>query len=391
MEATWTLLSVPGAPAPHPGPRSSHGVSALPDGTVLVLGGEREARDPAGMDLWQLKPTEGGWRGAAGGALACAWEKLTPAAGSPVPPPRNAHAQAAAGGRLWVVGGRSGVGVDEGMLGDVWAWDQAARAWSGPLTTTGEAAPPRSYAAACGTKEAIFVFGGCGASGRLADLYKLDVATMVWERLPDPPGVDGRGGATLEASTCEGKLLLYSGFIGKETRDVLTLDLATKEWTRSHGPECDSSCPCACAAERSVAQSCTLSPPGVHSGAVAVFGGEVAPSAKGHSGAGSFAGDVLLFGCADGQRLECSAVVGAGEKGCPEPRGWGAMTAVSPTMGVLFGGLAGDDVNPRRLDDAWLLQLAPHAHSAGVCAHVHSPACVLEKTESDKSLPESEG
>lgn len=59
MEATWTLLSVPGAPAPHPGPRSSHGVSALPDGTVLVLGGEREARDPAGMDLWQLKPTEG--------------------------------------------------------------------------------------------------------------------------------------------------------------------------------------------------------------------------------------------------------------------------------------------------------------------------------------------
>ena len=100
---------------------------------------------------------------------------------------------------------------------------------------------------------------------------------------------------------------------------------------------------------------------------------------------------VLLFGCADGQRLECSAVVGAGEKGCPEPRGWGAMTAVSPTMGVLFGGLAGDDVNPRRLDDAWLLQLAPHAHSAGVCAHVHSPACVLEKTESDKSLPESAG
>ena len=42
-----------------PRPRSSHGVSALPDGTVLVLGGEREARDPAGMDLWQLKPTEG--------------------------------------------------------------------------------------------------------------------------------------------------------------------------------------------------------------------------------------------------------------------------------------------------------------------------------------------
>ena len=48
----------------------------------------------------------------------------------------------------------------------------------------------------------------------------------------------------------------------------------------------------------------------------------------------------------------------------PEPRGWGAMAMVAPDVGVVFGGLAGDDSNPRRLGDAWALTLGSEADSS---------------------------
>ena len=46
------------------------------------------------------------------------------------------------------------------------------------------------------------------------------------------------------------------------------------------------------------------------------------------------------------------------------PRGWAAAAALSPTEGVLFGGLSGNDDAPVRLDDAWLLSVEePMAYS----------------------------
>ena len=40
----------------------------------------------------------------------------------------------------------------------------------------------------------------------------------------------------------------------------------------------------------------------------------------------------------------------------PIPRGW-TSAAVAGGELVVFGGLAGDDENPLRLDDTWILQV----------------------------------
>ena len=48
----------------------------------------------------------------------------------------------------------------------------------------------------------LFVFGGCGAGGRLSDLYSYDTAEAKWTKLPPPSyaeeaAIEGRGGAFL--------------------------------------------------------------------------------------------------------------------------------------------------------------------------------------------------
>lgn len=83
---------------------------------------------------------------------------------------------------------------------------------------------------------------------------------------------------------------------------------------------------------------------------------QVEPSSQGHEGAGGFANDTIAIDGASGVPVEIT--VNGGPEASPEARGWAAATALSPTEGVLFGGLAGSDSEPRRLDDAWLLRVA---------------------------------
>ena len=87
---------------------------------------------------------------------------------------------------------------------------------------------------------------------------------------------------------------------------------------------------------------------------VLLFGGEVSPSDRGHEGAGGFASDLLAIDPRDGtpQALEVAEPTTA-----PPARGWAAAAALSDTSGVLFGGLAGSDAAPERLEDAWVLHV----------------------------------
>lgn len=80
---------------------------------------------------------------------------------------------------------------------------------------------------------------------------------------------------------------------------------------------------------------------------IVVFGGEVDPSAVGHSGAGDFASDLVAL---DTETLQWVAIETAHQ---PMSRGWTRITATSDSTFVLFGGLAGNDENPTRLDDTW--------------------------------------
>ena len=152
-----------------------------------------------------------------------------------MPPARNAHAQALIGTDLWVFGGRTSVEMGEGALDDIWRFDTVAEVWHGPVASGGAPAP-RSYHAGCAAGGRFYIFGGCGEAGRLNDFHCFDPEKAAWRELPTPPGVDGRGGPTLEAFWGGRTLLLFAGFAGRETRDVLTFDIESEKWTpAAHG------------------------------------------------------------------------------------------------------------------------------------------------------------
>lgn len=335
--AAWEQVQ---AAAGGPGPRSSHSTSA--DGArAWVVGGEVKAREPAGMGVWRLDL--GG-----GGAAAPAWRLCGPGEGEGAPPPaRNAHAQGLLGTDLWVFGGRTD--WEEGsVMNDLWRFDTLAEAWHGPVPAASGAPPAaRSYHAACATSTRFYVFGGCVAEGRVADFHCFDPETRAWRELPAPPGVEGRGGPVLEAFAGGHTLLLFAGYANRETRDVLTFDVQSEEWTRRPdlGPDF---------ASRSV---CASFP--TPDGRVVVYGGEVVPSERGHSGAGGFSGEVLEFDAEGNARLLTEDLAGAPR---PTPRGWTTMAPLAPAPGAsargfLYGGLAGDDDSPERLADAWILSV----------------------------------
>ena len=83
--------------------------------------------------------------------------------------------------QVLVFGGRTDVNVGEGNLNDLWSFDVDTHEWT--HIEAGGAPAARSFhrAAAAGSK--LYIFGGCGADGRLADLHEFDTATDVWSEL----------------------------------------------------------------------------------------------------------------------------------------------------------------------------------------------------------------
>lgn len=86
--------------------------------------------------------------------------------------------------------------LEEG--GRVWSFEAGAQAWTA-LDPADETAPfpeARSYHAAEATDGKFYIHAGCPASGRLGDLWAFDVAARRWEKLKDAPG-DPRGGTSI--------------------------------------------------------------------------------------------------------------------------------------------------------------------------------------------------
>ncbi len=315
--------------------RSSHGVSSARS-SLYVLGGEAIARTPfPDMTLHVLPLTE----------PAAEWRTVAaPPGGSP--PPRIAHAQAVVGDELLMFGGRAGVAMDELAMSDLWSLQLDTETWAPVAPASGSPPSPRSFHAATAAGEKMYVFGGVGDAGRLADLHEFDATSRAWRRLPDPPSdVVGRGGATLEATTDGKSLWLVGGFAGHETRDVLRYDVRAETWARA---------PSEWLRPRSVAASFSVG------GVIFVFGGEVSPSDRGHEGAGGFADDLIAFDAATGAPLHVEVVSDApagSHPRLPSARGWGGAAATSDSSAALFGGLAGDDEAPTRLGDTWTVSV----------------------------------
>mmetsp|Transcript_4030 Transcript_4030/g.7750 ORF Transcript_4030/g.7750 Transcript_4030/m.7750 type:complete len:348 (+) Transcript_4030:58-1101(+) len=315
------------------GARSSHGCSVF-EGSAYVFGGEIIARTPVDSTLWSRNLSE-----------ASEWAPVE--AKGDAPPHRVAHAQAVVGGFLYIFGGRQGISMEEAPLNDLWKFSFKDRAWTGPINPK-QGTPPaaRSFHKMLPLGDKLYVYGGCSAKGRLADLHCYDCTTDSWSFLSDPPeSMPGRGGAGFVASSDSKSLFVVGGFIGQESNAVYRFELEAKKWEVVLAEGNDKIRPF------SVSCGVTLSD------VLLFFGGEVDPSTKGHEGAGSFSSDVVILNGLTGLptstvKLEASTSPG------PQARGWAAADAWGGDKMVLYGGLSGSDKEPTRLADTWVLQLS---------------------------------
>jgi hypothetical protein len=121
----------------------------------------------------------------------------------------------------------SGIDMGEGASCDLYVLDTATATWSAlqPNTaattasssssSSGDTAPPaRSYHAMAAAGGKLYVFGGCGAAGRLADLWQFDPAAGAWCELPGCGSVGARGGSVMVAAGDGRKLFVMGGFNG---------------------------------------------------------------------------------------------------------------------------------------------------------------------------------
>ena len=344
LRPTWTRITPAADPGHHHGEpiaRSSHGVSLLEQPRrIFVYGGEHEARTPIAPDqaawLVNLDDEQPQWR-----HVDC----------SSGPSPRIAHAQAVntSTNTVYVFGGRAGILMNEQAMNDLWSFKDGI--WTEISPSDGSLPPcARSFHRMICLDNQLYVFGGCGSAGRLADLHKFDLATNTWEALPIS-SLRGRGGPNVLALRNGQALAAISGFAGEETNDGQVYDIHNKTWSEGlMATELQDMRP------RSVCVSGS-----VPSAAVSIiFGGEVNPSDRGHEGAGGFANDVCLLDETTGAFLESvrSDVVGD----WPQERGWAAGDVSDSGNGTgefyLFGGLSGDDSSPLRLDDFWRLNIS---------------------------------
>ena len=81
----------------------------------------------------------------------------------------------------------------------------------------------RSFHKMLSVGEDLYMFGGCGTSGRLADLHSFNTKSNKWKKLSgaDSVGCKGRGGANFVASIAQQALFVICGFAGEETNDFL--------------------------------------------------------------------------------------------------------------------------------------------------------------------------
>ena len=332
----WKQLSPTPDPAKGvPCERSSHGISFIQNeaGTrLIVYGGENVARtsvDPS-QALWAADFKDNSW----------SWRSLN----CDGPPPRVAHAQASVASAVYIFGGRCGIGMDEKPLNDLWVLDchgpPGKENWRKVELGAGSDEPPepRSFHRMIAVNSDLYVFGGCGTSGRLADLHRFDTVKNVWQNLGKSDLLRGRGGPNLLHLKSD-RLAVIAGFAGEETNDGHAYDLSKGRW------ETGAISGLADLRPRSVCIAISLPV-----GKALIFGGEVNPSDLGHEGAGSFENDVAVLDCNTG------ALLGSvpSSAGWPVQRGWADGAAGESNRFYIFGGLTGDDTSPKRLSDLWL-------------------------------------
>eukprot|EP00775_Hariotina_reticulata_P003513 gene3513-3783_t len=366
----WKKLEQAGAV---PGPRSSHAICCIGD-DVYMFGGELQARVPVDDGLYKGSLSSG------------VWSKLHAAEGTS-PGPRVAATMVAVGNKIYLFGGRTGIDMGEGAQSDLFVFDTCTLTWT-PLPQQQDdlaaAPPPRSYHAMAAAGGKVYIFGGCGTSGRLSDLWCFDPSSSSWTKMPACDAVGPRGGPVLVAAPDDTKLFVMGGFNGAEMADCHVFDISSSSWScptccsaPQQQPTAGGSCsrPLVMPLARSVfgaaAHGCCQGrdhqpDPADESAScshwchIVTFGGEVSPSDKGHAGAGNFTAAAYCLApahlCKIGADVDGWHELGVASQGSegPGPRGWFASTGVRGRDLLVHGGLGQDN---QRLGDMWLLQL----------------------------------
>ena len=161
--ATWTLMT---ASAPWPA-RNGHSSVSLPDGSILLMGGH---------DVTGFKNDV--WRSADQGTN---WTLMTDNAGWT---PRDAASSAVLpDGSVLMMGGRNG------MLRDVWRSEDMGATWT--LMTDAAGWTPRDYAACAVLPDSSVVIMG-GGSGLLNDVWRSENMGATWTQMTGAAGWSGR-------------------------------------------------------------------------------------------------------------------------------------------------------------------------------------------------------
>lgn len=332
--------------------RSSHGISAVQNGSRLILyGGEHIARTPINSSAacWALDLADD--------EKAACWRWIDCSQG---PPERVAHSQAMHGDKVYIFGGRAGITMKEQAMDDLWVLDASGEPgtekWSQVIPDETKSDPPpetRSFHRMICVGDSLYVFGGCGSEhGRLADLHRFDLIHKTWHNLGTSL-LRGRGGPNLMPLSSGKTIAVIAGFSGEETSDGHRFDVDSGKWEEKLMVE-----ELKDVRPRSVCISGSFPSVGV----ALIFGGEVDPSDRGHEGAGGFENDMVVLDEKTGVLKETIKSSGLPEgTPWPESRGWSDGTSIDHGNGkaslFVFGGLSGDDEKPARLDDLWRLDL----------------------------------
>jgi hypothetical protein len=342
---------------------------------LVLYGGENVPRTPITderQSLWLIERTRVAGTTTDDDRYRWAYKSLAAASGDGAsPPPRVAHSQAAIGDAVYVFGGRVGVDVSETPLNDVWRLEvvddvdaddgrggggcgRSKAVWERIVIPENDEQPEaRSFHGMIAVKSSLYMFGGCGTNGRLNDLWEFDTLSERWTDLGRSHVLAGRGGpnvlslsSTMSSGTLDDddvRIAIVGGFAGVETNDGHVYSGSYGSWETGGMDGISEKMK-----KRSV--SCYGSFPNANR--CLIFGGEVDPSAMEHEGAGTFEGDFVILDGTTGRVLD---VVKPAECGAwPEARGWAdAAVGADGRTFYMFGGLAGNDANPRRLDDFW--------------------------------------
>uniref|UniRef100_A0A6V2E5J1 Uncharacterized protein n=1 Tax=Ditylum brightwellii TaxID=49249 RepID=A0A6V2E5J1_9STRA len=184
---------------------------------------------------------------------ALTWSRVTPAAGSALPPPRSGAASVVVKGRLYMFGGYGG---GTGRLDDFYSFSFDTCTWEEVNVLSAEKPGCReNNGVVIGDSSRVYLFGGYNGTAWLNDLWMFDIDTQRWTCIqessdPRPHTNDDsnsalgdhprpRLGSTVPSRRFgyvsvvhNNKFVLFGGFDGSRwLNDMYEFDFETKTWT----------------------------------------------------------------------------------------------------------------------------------------------------------------